>query len=202
MGNVAWIEIFKTGWPVLSVLLFGSVITVAIAWERWKFFSKVNENSDSFIESIRKNNNAPKVIQWCKQSSQPLAVITRSIYESESNRESKDRTLQRTIQKLVQLYEARINVLGTIASVAPFVGLLGTVIGIIKAFRAISMTQGGASAVAVGIAEALVGTAAGLIVAIPALLLYNYFVNKLRRFTQDWEIAGGEITDLSLKSQG
>jgi biopolymer transport protein ExbB len=92
-----------------------------------------------------------------------------------------------------------ISLLATVASVAPFVGLLGTVIGIIRAFRAVSMSSGGASLVAIGISEALVGTAAGLVVAIPALLFYNYYANKIRRLTQDWEIAGGEIVDISLK---
>lgn len=203
MGQVAWREIITAGWPVLSVLLVMSIITAAVAFERWfKVFSKIQANSDPFMKSVRSNPNTQKIIDFCERSTQPLAFITSSIFGAQSGREFKDRALQRAIQILVQKLEYRVSTLGTIASVAPFVGLLGTVIGIIRAFRSISMTQGGASAVAVGIAEALVGTAGGLIVAIPALLLYNFFVNKIRRYTQEWEILGGELIDLSMKHGG
>jgi len=202
LGKVAWKDVILAGWPVLSVLLLMSLITLAVAWERWRVFSKIKENTGAFLKSMRSHPSPQKVLQWCEKSDQPLALITGNIFKSGGQRDAKDRSLQRSIQILVQKYEDRINVLGTIASVSPFVGLLGTVIGIISAFRAISMTQGGASAVAVGIAEALMGTAGGLIVAIPALLLYNYFVNKLRRHTQEWEIVGGEIIDLSLAESG
>ena len=204
MGNVGWGGIIAAGWPVLSVLLVGSIITVAVARERWKLFKKIQTNSKAFLDSLKRNADVAKIIQWCERSDQPLAFITYKILKAPSKREDRERMLQRAIQMLVQKYEANISVLGTIASVAPFVGLLGTVIGIIKAFRAVSMASNaaGAGLVAVGIAEALVGTAAGLVVAIPALLAYNFFVNKLRRLTQDWELVGAEIIDMSLHGRG
>jgi biopolymer transport protein ExbB/TolQ len=199
LSNIAWLGIIKASWPVLSLLLAMSVITVAIALEKWKMFSKVQVDSSPFLESVRKVNDPVKVVSFCERSDQPLAYITRNIYKAPSKREDKERTLQRSIQQLVHQMETKISVLGTFAAVAPFVGLLGTVIGIIKSFRAVSMTNtGGAGVVALGIAEALIGTAGGLVVAIPALLLYNYFATKLRRMIQDWEIVGSEIIDLSL----
>lgn len=201
MENVAWGDILVAGWPVLLVLFAASIAMFAIVFERWKAFSKINLETETFMNSVRNNAADPqKVIAWCEKSDQPLAVITRNVYRASNQREDKERHLHRTIQSLVQRFEKGLSFLGTVASVAPFVGLLGTVIGIIRAFRAVSTTSaGGASAVALGIAEALVGTAAGLVVAIPALLAYNYFVNRLRRHTGDWEIAGGELIDLSLK---
>ena len=200
MGNVGWGSIIAAGWPVLSILLFGSIVTVAVVLERWKIFKKIKSNSASFLKSLRSAPDVQKLKSWSEKSDQPLAFITKSIFEAEKNRESCERILQRSIQALVQKYEENISILGTIASVAPFVGLLGTVIGIIKSFKAVSMTSsGGAGLVAIGISEALVGTAAGLVVAIPALLGYNYFVNRLRRLTQDWELIGAEIIDFSLK---
>jgi biopolymer transport protein ExbB len=199
LSNIAWLGIIKASWPVLSILLTMSIITVAVALEKWKMFSKIQVNSTPFLESVRKVNDPLKVVSFCERSDQPLAYITRNIYKSPSKREDKERSLQRTIQQLVHQMETKISVLGTIAAVAPFVGLLGTVIGIIKSFRAVSMTNtGGAGVVALGSAEALIGTAGGLVVAIPALLLYNYFATKLRRMIQDWEIVGSEIIDLSL----
>jgi len=199
LEKVAWGDIVVAGWPVLSILFFASIALFAIAFERWKFFAKVNLETETFLNSVRNNTDPQKIAAWSEKSDQPLAVITKNVFRPGS-REDKERLLQRTIQSLVQKFEKGLSVLGTIASVSPFVGLLGTVIGIIRAFRAVSTTSaGGASAVALGIAEALVGTAAGLIVAIPALLAYNYFVNRLRQMTQDWEVAGGELIDLSLR---
>lgn len=200
MEKVAWVEIIKAGWPVLSVLFLTSIYTFAIIFERWKTFSKIQGKSGPFLESFRNSYDIQKVLAWCEKSDQPLAFITKSILKSASDREDRERALQRSIQATVMKLEKGISGLGTVASVAPFVGLLGTVIGIIRAFQAVASTSaGGASAVALGISEALVGTAAGLIVAIPALLAYNYFVNKLRQLTQDWELVGGEVIDLSLK---
>ncbi len=198
MGNLAWWGVIKAGWPVLTVLLGMSVVTLAVAWEKWKSFARIQIDSRPFIESVKKAGDSAKVVSFCEKSDQPLAYITRVIYKTTGRREDKERNLARAIQQLVHQLEGRISVLGTIASIAPFVGLLGTVIGIIKSFRAVSMSSaGGAGLVALGIAEALVGTAAGLVVAIPAVLFYNYFVNKLRRLTQDWEIAGGDIIDMA-----
>ncbi len=82
--------------------------------------------------------------------------------------------------------EARLALLGSIANATPFIGLLGTVIGIIRAFRSISMnTGGGLSSVAGGISEALISTAAGLAVAIPASMLYNYLTYHHGRVSRD-----------------
>lgn len=191
------------GWPILSVLFVGSIVTVAVAWERWKVFRAIQTDTETFVTSVRKNRDVEKIIQWCDRSDQPLALITTAIFTAKAHRDDKERMLRRAIQALVQRYETRLPLLGTIASVAPFVGLLGTVIGIIRSFAAVSMGSAeGASMVAVGIAEALVGTAGGLVVAIPAILAYNYFVNRLRRFTQEWELAGAELIDLALHMKG
>lgn len=199
MGNVGFLGIIVAGWPVLSVLLVGSIVSLAIIIERWRVFKTIETNSDKFLESLRRNPERAKVLEWCEKSDQPLAYITERILKSEPDRDHKERALHRAIQRAVQRLETNISVLGTVASVAPFVGLLGTVIGIIRSFGAISLgSAAGASQVAVGIAEALVGTAGGLVVAIPAILGYNYFVNRLRRLTQDWELAGADIIDYAL----
>jgi biopolymer transport protein TolQ len=92
--------------------------------------------------------------------------------------------------------EVRIPALGTVGSIAPFVGLLGTVIGIVKAFQTISTNVGGGpELVAGGIAEALVTTATGLLVAIPAIVAYNYFVTRLRRMAEEMDLAVFDVVD-------
>ena len=200
MEKVAWGGVLAAGWPVLSVLFIASIVTFAIIYERWRVFSQIKLAPGPFLDSLKKTGDSDKIIAWCEKSDQPLAAITKAVFKAPSNREDKERMLQRSIQGLVQKYELRISVLGTVASVAPFVGLLGTVIGIIRAFHAVaSSSAGGASAVAIGISEALVGTAAGLVVAIPALLAYNYFANQIRHLTQDWELFGQDVIDMALK---
>jgi biopolymer transport protein ExbB/TolQ len=203
LDHFAWKGVLLKGWPVLSLLFFASIVTVAVIWERWKVFSKIKPDSKPFLDSVRNSQDVKKILSWCEKSDQPLAVIAYNVFRSTPGRDDMERVLQRTIQSLVQKLESNIFILGTIASVAPFVGLLGTVIGIIRSFSAFSLSNaGGASEVTLGISEALVGTAAGLVVAIPALLGYNFFVNKLRHYTQDWELAGGELIDVALSGRG
>src|SRR5436309_1868036 len=120
-----------------------SIITLAVAWEKWQAFSKIKVDSAPFLESIRRSPDANKIISFCEKSDQPLAFITQSIYKAPARREDKERVLQRSIQAVVQKLDSRIALLGTTASVAPFIGLLGTVIGIIKSFRAVSMSAAG-----------------------------------------------------------
>jgi biopolymer transport protein ExbB/TolQ len=202
LEKVAWGSVIIAGWPVLSVLFVTSIITFAVIFERWKVFSKITLKSNQFMDSMKSAPDVQKILSWSEKSAEPLAVIAKTVLKSGSAREEKERQLQRCIQSLVRNFEERISILGTVASVAPFIGLLGTVIGIIRSFHAVSSTSaGGASMVALGIAEALVGTAAGLVVAIPALLGYNYFVNKVRNLTVDWELVGGELIDFSLRNQ-
>jgi biopolymer transport protein ExbB/TolQ len=93
--------------------------------------------------------------------------------------------------------------LATIGSTAPFVGLFGTVLGIIHAFQGISAQKStGLGAVAGGIAEALVTTAIGLFVAIPAVWLYNYFTNKIEGFDVEMDNSSSELVDYFIKRSG
>jgi biopolymer transport protein ExbB/TolQ len=94
---------------------------------------------------------------------------------------------RRFLQESHETMEKRLALLGTIANAAPFVGLLGTVIGIIRAFHSISTStgNGGLALVAGGISEALISTAAGLAVAIPASMLYNFFTYHVEKLAKD-----------------
>ena len=192
-------EMILQGWPVFSVLMTMSIISLAIMFERWVVFSRSAVDPDAFIQALKKaapDRDFSQAASACRKMRKPLAVIAAAILSEQGNRPHKERIMQRTIQTQVQYIESRLPTLGTIASIAPFVGLLGTIIGIIKAFHAISVSYGGGpGVVAGGIAEALINTAVGLMVAIPAVVGFNYFSGRTRRFTQEWEIAGGEIID-------
>ncbi|MBI2070632.1 MAG: MotA/TolQ/ExbB proton channel family protein [Elusimicrobia bacterium] len=163
-------EMLLHGWYVLSVLLACSVISLAVMWDRWVAFRRAGKAIPQFLKQI-----ASKV------------ELTATI-------EGRELIARTEITRSLAPLENRLSILGTIASITPFIGLLGTVIGIIRAFRAVSATMsGGHAVVAVGIAEALVATAAGLLVAIPAVVGYNYFSRKLEALEQQLTLAAGEL---------
>ena len=104
--------------------------------------------------------------------------------------------MRHAIQKQVHYLQARVPVLGTIGSMAPFVGLFGTVIGVIKAFRDIAVSSGGGpEVVSAGIAEALVSTAIGLLVAIPAVVGFNYCVHRVQKMADEMDLAVFEVIE-------
>jgi biopolymer transport protein ExbB/biopolymer transport protein TolQ len=116
----------------------------------------------------------------------------------EASRQGMDRTAMITIAELKE----NLGVLATIGATAPFVGLFGTVIGIIHAFQKMATSGGGIASVSAGIAEALITTAFGLFVAIPAVWAYNYFQNRIDRFTVEMSNSGSEMSIYFLKEAG
>jgi len=116
----------------------------------------------------------------------------------EAARQSMDRTSLITAAE----FRENLGVLATVGATAPFVGLFGTVIGIINAFAKMATEGGGLASVSAGIAEALVTTAAGLMVAIPAVWFYNYFQNRVDRFTVEMSNSGSEMAMYFLKEAG
>ena len=114
-----------------------------------------------------------------------------------------NRALERENALVMAEMKGKLAGLGTIGSTAPFVGLFGTVVGIIGAFRGMAATgSGGLGAVSSGIAEALVTTAVGLLVAIPAVWLYNYFTSRIERFQVEMGNSSSELVDFFLKKHG
>jgi biopolymer transport protein ExbB/biopolymer transport protein TolQ len=108
-------------------------------------------------------------------------------------------TARETADQIISL-ERRLPSLATLGNVSPFIGLFGTVLGIIRAFEAIAATgAGGLAVVSAGIAEALVATAAGLFVAIPAVMAYNYFVGRVKVFAQEMDRAGQVVVEAALR---
>src|ERR1041385_864069 len=117
---------------------------------------------------------------------------------TDASRQSMDRTPMITIAELKE----NLGVLATIGATAPFVGLFGTVVGIINAFSKMATSGGGIASVSSGISEALVTTAFGLFVAIPAVWAYNYFQNRIDRFTVEMSNSGSEMSIYFLKEAG
>src|SRR5205814_2527106 len=153
------------------------------------------------LEKLLSENRLDQAITYCEDLGKPIGRVIGRLLEMVRQNRALDRDkLERFVDRLVRIEAARfmryLTVLGTIGSIAPFVGLFGTVIGIIHAFRAISENAGGGpGVVANGIAEALITTAFGLFVAIPAVVGYNLYIRKIERISEDMELASEEVMD-------
>lgn len=170
---------------VLWLLIGLSVASIAVIIERAYFFSTLGEDPGQLLETLREDLRQGKVgeaIQKLRGRSSVGACIAVEGLEAHAkgvDAVAEAMTAAKAIQR-VRL-EKRLAFLGTLGNNAPFIGLFGTVIGIIKAFHDLSQnTSGGAQAVMAGISEALVATAMGLFVAIPAVIAFNAFQRRIR----------------------
>lgn len=182
-SNINWLEAIGSS-PIFIVLIGLSVVTLAAALERMHYFWKRNGQADETLDraarEIRRGDRR-EAKRICDSCSHPFGAVAGSIIENEGlDSEKTEEQLQVSLSQQRLLLENNLGILGTMAAIAPLVGLLGTVWGIMRAFRDMSSTGSAAPAiVAAGIAEALTTTAAGLIIAVPALMLYNHLARRI-----------------------
>lgn len=187
INEFTFIEILKTGGFSVFVLLCLSILSVKIIIQKFAEIKTYKKDlSLTFLSLKEKSENTNHIlfVHDLDDRDTPLARILKEGVLKENEKDLLE------IQGNVELtkLEKNLSTLGTIGSTSPFIGLFGTVIGIIKAFNDISLNTGvGAMHISSGIAEALIATAAGLFVAIPAVVFYNYFKRK--------------ITDISLETE-
>jgi biopolymer transport protein TolQ len=197
---------------VLLILLMFSLLSWAIIFAKWRSFGRTRNTNHRFLRAFRKAHNLQAVAVAAEQFRPcPLAAIFDFGYEevmrqvkskgSVANLAALERTLQLGISEEVAKLERNMSWLATTASVTPFIGLFGTVWGIIDAFQGLG-TAGTASlrAVAPGISEALVTTAMGLAAAIPAAIFYNYYGHVIREIGARMEDFAVEFLNASERS--
>lgn len=177
------IETLRSSFTMI-VLILSSVIVLSFVFERWLYFRKASIDSEKFFDKIRnaiKNEGIEQAVSICNSSISPLAAVVKSgLIESKDNPRAAAEMMDAVAMEQRTKLEKNLNVLGTLGNIAPLIGLFGTVVGIIQAFRALAMAgSAGPSVISAGIAEALVTTASGLVVAIPAVIFYNYFLRKV-----------------------
>lgn len=186
-------EVLARGWPVLSVLGIMSVLAMAVFFDRLIVFRRARVNADAFVDELLKrlDEQGPEdALHYCLDSGAPIGLICAEALRHAGNRADMEKAVHNATQRELNKLETLVPLLATVASTAPFVGLLGTVVGIIRAFHDIAATMGGGpEVVAAGISEALVATAFGLFVAIPATMAYNYFVHRIQRIARDTDVA-------------
>ena len=183
---------------VIIILILASVYSWALIFEKYKVFKKINKSSEKFEEDFI-NSKSVNVLfdKTSPDSEDPMTIVFRTgaKYLSENKSDTKNiltekvkRVMDVAIDKEVEKYENKLTFLATVGSVAPFIGLFGTVWGIMNSFQSIAISRNTSLAiVAPGIAEALFATALGLLAAIPAVVAYNKYTSNARKFTQKLE---------------
>lgn len=174
------------GEPILYMLIILSVLSIIVVIERAVIYGRNRFNGAAFtskiVELLNENKISDAIAFSKNQCSAEASVVTEGLQNFNKKKSVVSELMNAAEMAQLQRLDKRLNVLGTIGANAPFVGLLGTVLGIIKAFNDLAFnTDGGASVVMAGIAEALVATAIGLLVAIPAVVFFNYFKNKQKQ---------------------
>lgn len=209
------------GWParvVVIVLVIMSAWSIGVMIDRWIAYSAARKQSRFFAPAVAgalkdgKMDDAIRIAEENKRS-HLAKVVTAGLQEFQAHQisaeipgeeiEASRRALERAAAIVHAELKRGVSSLATIGSTAPFVGLFGTVLGIIHAFQSISSSGTvGIAAVAGGISEALVTTAIGLFVAIPAVWVYNYFTGKIEAFDVEMDNSSSELIDYFIKRSG
>ena len=219
-GPVAlWQSMGMIAKAVTLLLLVMSVYSLTVAVERILVFRAAKKQSLEFARQVtqflKQNRPQDAIAAARKFKHSHLAKVVASgllEFQNESQLspltgedviEAARRAIERTSLITTADFKRGTGGLATIGATAPFVGLFGTVIGIINAFKGMALTgSGGIGAVSAGIAEALVTTAFGLFVAIPAVWLYNYLAQKIERFQVEMNNSSSELVDFFIKQAG
>src|SRR5271157_1383322 len=203
---------------VVIILFIMSGWSIGVMIDRWMAFNAARNQSRSFAPAVAgalregKIDEAIKVAERNKKS-HLAKVVTAGLQEFRAHGESADipgeqiEASKRALERAEAITHAELkrglSGLATIGSTAPFIGLLGTVVSILNAFKEISTQKAtGLGAVAGGISEALVTTAIGLFVAIPAVMMFNYFSSKVEAFDVEMDNSSSELIDYFLKRRG
>jgi len=202
---------------VLILLILLSLISWAIIFNKWRFYRKTRSEAESFSHTFWGGTDMDTVLAGIPQQypNSPLPNIFQAGYREfmRTRREASEdqsgkivaaggmdgirRALDAAFSREMEKLSRHLAFLATVGSTSPFIGLFGTVWGIVNAFQSIALTQNTSlTAVAPGIAEALVATAFGLIAAIPAVVAYNKFTADLKRMAANMEQFGSEFLNI------
>ena len=220
-GEVGWdpISLWKQmGWLariVVIILFIMSAWSIGVMIDRYIAFNAARKQSRAFAPQVAgalRDGKIDEAIRVAERNNKShlAKVVTAGLQEFKAHGDSNDipgeqiEASKRALERAEAIVHAELKRglggLATIGSTAPFVGLLGTVIGILNAFQQISrQKETGLGAVAGGISEALVTTALGLFVAIPAVMMFNYFTGKVEAFDVEMDNSSSELVDYFLK---
>jgi biopolymer transport protein ExbB len=199
-----FLQVLQNSGAALYILGLCSIISLAIILERLRYFGLAEKNKlPSFMAGLRLaiEESVFAGQNYCKNLKSPFARVALSGLMIPARYEQKAvNAMDRQVTSETVELERYLTILGTIGSTAVYIGLFGTVMGIIHAFQSISaMSGGGLGLVIEGIAEALISTAAGIIVAVPAVISYNLLTRRISRITVQMDLCASETADLLKK---
>ena len=198
----------RLGGATLAFILAASVLSIGVAVERWIALWNITANSRALTDAVGRNllrGDISAAKGTVDRADTPLADVYRVAFE----RLERSRTVTPGVEAAVDRERAQLGlrlkknlwILGTIGATTPFVGLFGTVAGIMRSFRELGLDveaggTGGTAAVMTGISEALVATAAGILVAVEAVILFNYFQSRISRLNVEMRLQIEEFMEL------
>ncbi len=202
MEGLSVLDMIRTGWVATYPLILFSIITLSIilerAWSLRRMVSRSLRLAHTICPALERGDFTAALDTSQAQVSTPAGRIFADVlarHQSDSIEYLSDLTEDKRFEELEAL-KGPLWVLGTVGASAPFIGLFGTVVGIVKAFHNMAlMGSGGFSVVAAGISEALIATALGLIVAIIAVIAFNYFQTRIERIEAALTIASNRVLD-------
>lgn len=198
-GGITVTQIIAHGWPILSVLLGMSLFSLFLILERYPLIREYGQKKaqlEAQIKALLEQGDRQAAYELARRSGPSFGRVYARLIATgaDAGREALEKELWCAVQETIQTMEKNIIYLGTIASTAPFVGLLGTVIGVIRAFGDMGAAGGGGfDVVSIAIAEALVATATGLFVAIPAVIGFNYLNQRIQSAATSLEIGSQRL---------
>jgi len=202
------LDVLIKGGPVMIPLVFCSIVAVAVGLERAWYLFRTRADAQDLMDEVRvslEDGRPLEAIHFLKQQRGPVAaVLAAGLAFSDRSPEALRQRLAQVGEEEVAKMERRLPVLDTIVTIAPMLGILGTVTGIIRSFQVLAAFSGAPNAAVLssGIAEALITTATGLIIAIPTLALYNWLSSIVDRRVLEMNRYSEELIDLLTQEKG
>lgn len=188
------------GGPVMVPLMICSIVSVAVMIERYTHLKRSTSESDRLMDRVEKLLALGKyddAVRTCRSEETPLGEMLASGLDCSSARLAEKRMEEHALKATPTLF-ARLSMLDTIITIAPLLGLLGTVTGMIRSFHVISTKTGMSTPTAItgGVAEALIATATGLAIAITTLIGYNFLTERAKHIVSDMEVRGTRVVNI------
>ena len=195
------IELFEHGGPIMWPLLACAVAAVAVMLERFISINKAASDTEGLIEKVRTlltSGQVSEALQLCENTPGPIpALLANGIRNRNQDSDSIERAMEELALRETPLLYKRLGVLDTVITIAPLLGLLGTITGMMSTFSVISTAgQNNPTAITGGIGEALIATACGLAIAIITLIGYNYLTEKVKEVIADMEIRATQLMNI------
>jgi len=196
-----FVDFLNRGGFAMYILLVLSIVSLGIVFERIFFFMRQHSDPAQLLRDIGdrvSKDDMKGAIAVCDRNRGMLPKILQfGLYRHEKSRADISDALSIALLEQLNTLEANLSIIGTVAVIAPFVGLFGTVLGIIRAFNDIALKGNSTPAVvAAGVSEALVTTAAGLLVAVLAVVFFNYFKSRIKAYNQEMIVAANKLAEM------